>query len=90
MKPSLHKQTHNAIQNSINTQVPVLIEPQTDSDFDEIHDELLVWMDEDCKAIMDDDGIVTFWQDHSNHGTWEVKVLHPGAGFRTGACANRR
>tara|TARA_B100000749_G_C18374205_1_gene443096 strand:+ start:544 stop:798 length:255 start_codon:yes stop_codon:yes gene_type:complete len=79
MTPSLHKQAHDAIQNSILTQEPVFIEPQTDSDFDEIHGELVVWMNEDCKAFMGDDGIFSFWQDHPNHGTWEVRMLHPKA-----------
>ena len=79
MTPSLHAQTHDAIQESIRTDSSVLIEPQTDSDFGEIHDELLVWMADDCEAFMDDDGIYTFWQDHPNHGTWKVRVLHPKA-----------
>jgi hypothetical protein len=79
MASNNNKLTHNAILNSILTQEPVFIEPQTDSDFSEIHDELVVWMSEDCKAFMDDDGVFSFWQDHPNHGTWEVRVLHPKA-----------
>ena len=85
MTPSLHAQTHDAIQESIRTDSSVLIEPQTDSDFGEIHDELLVWMADDCEAFMDDDGIYTFWHVHPNLCLpdrpirWKVRVLHPKA-----------
>ena len=74
MKPSIHKQVHNAIEESIRTDTSVLVEPQTDSDFDKLFDELLVWMNDDCEAFMDDDGIYRFWQDHPNHGKWEVQL----------------
>ena len=79
MKSSLQSHAHNAIQNSIRSQEPVFIEPQTDADFDEIRDELVVWMSDECKESMDDDGVFKFWEDHPNHGTWEVLMIHPKA-----------